>query len=444
MAIKTPKVKGASVTKRGDSYRVYVSHGYDSAGKKIAETATWKPDRQRTDRQNTIALQDFTLDFMRDVKSNKRRTAENMTYSDLIDKWRTLHGEKKLEDTTLERTEYAFALIEPALGHIKLVELTALDIEEFYDTLQKTGYVQNGIPKEYADATIKRTHNAITTTLNFAFKKGLIDENPCARVTPPKVDMDPNEIVSFTDVQAKAFLKFLDLDYIVVKRGRKKKNGEPSKEHTELHTVPLQVKALFTMACYGGFRRGEMIALLWSDINFVAGTVSVTKNTIRTKKGVFTKPPKTKSSIRTVKLPPVVMDMLERLKREQRELRVSLGSAWRGSAGPAAAWQASQHLFTQADGAQMCLTSPNVILKKTIDRFNETTQGDKLPEITLHGLRHSCASMLISNGLDPRAAAGVLGHSEATTTLNIYSHLMPDAQEKAAAIMDNVLTEKVS
>ena len=187
------------------------------------------------------------------------------------------------------------------------------------------------------------------------------------------------------------------------------------------------------MALFGGFRLGELIALTWDDIDFKSCTVSISKSTAKTKDGMITKSPKTASSIRIVSLPTETMSLLRRWKAEQQAYRLSAGTYWKGIG----------HIFIQDNGSQMDISTPNHVFKKIIKRYNESAEeADRLPEITLHGLRHTSATLLIAQNIDIRTVSGRLGHAECSTTMNIYAHALKKQDERAAASIGELFAKK--
>lgn len=377
----------ASIRKRGKSYQITVSNGRDIHDKQILETATWTPDPNKTEKQNQKALERFAIDFEDKVKSGKYLKGEKMTYQEYSALWLSEYAEKQMERTSIERCENSLNnIILPAIGHLRLSEIQPLHLTKLYSELVEHGYTQNGKQKPYSARTIKRIHQIISSSLNTAVYWQLIESNPCQRVKPPKVEKQA-DVKHFTLEQTQAFLNQLDTPYTVAHWGRTKKDGSESKKHYETKEIPLQFKALFHLAIFGGFRRGELIALTWDDIDFQSHTVTVTKASARTKDGIITKAPKTFSSNRTVTLPAHTINLIRKYKAEQQRYRLSLGTYWKGS----------NYLFIQDDGKQMDISTPNKVFKKVIRIYNETHE-DKLPKITLHGLRHSHASLLISMG----------------------------------------------
>lgn len=424
----------ASVTKRGKSYRISVSNGRDSHGKQIIETTTFVPDPTKTDRQNQKALDKFVIEFEDRVKSGKYLDGEKLTYKDYADIWLKDYAQKQMEQTSYERCIISLNnTIIPAIGHLKLSKIQPLHIQNLYNKLEKDGYMQNDKHKPYKASTIKRIHQIISSSLNTAVQWQLIESNPCSRAKPPKPDRTASDIKHFSLEEAQIFLAQLDREYIVWHGGKTKKDGSPSAQKCESHRIPLQMKVFFHMALFGGFRRGELIALTWDDVNFEHFTVDITKSAARTKNGIITKQPKNASSIRIVSLPKDTIKLLKRYKREQYEYRLSLCSYWKGG----------NNIFIQDDGRQMDLSTPNHILKKIIRRYNDTApDGQKLPEITLHGLRHTSATLLIAQNIDVRTVSGRLGHAECSTTMNIYAHALKKKDQEAADSIGNLFRKK--
>lgn len=424
----------SSIRKRGNSYQITVSNGRDITGRQIIETATFTPDPNRTAKQNQKALEKFAFEFEEKVKSGKYLDGEKMIYKDFIDLWMQDYARKQLQQTSIERCESSLNnLILPELGHLKLAKIQPLHIQAFYNKLMEQGYTVNGRHKQYKANTIKRIHQIISSTLNTAVRWQLIESNPCCRVKPPKPDRSTSDIKHFTLEEAQIFLDQLDKEYTVSYGGHARRDGSPSARHLEVRKVPLQQKVFFHMALFGGFRLGELIALTWDDIDFKSCTVSISKSTAKTKDGMITKSPKTASSIRIVSLPTETMSLLRHWKAEQQAYRLSAGTYWKGIG----------HIFIQDNGSQMDISTPNHVFKKIIKRYNESAEeADRLPEITLHGLRHTSATLLIAQNIDIRTVSGRLGHAECSTTMNIYAHALKKQDERAAASIGELFAKK--
>lgn len=424
----------ASIRKRKNSYQITVSNGRRADGSQIIETATFTPDPTKTERQNQKALEKFVFEFEEKVLSGKYLDGEKLTYKQYIDLWLEEYARKQMQPTSLERSEDALnKLILPELGHLKLAKIQPLHIQRFYDTLIQNGYKVKGERREYKTNTIKRIHQIISSTLNTAVRWQLIENNPCSRISPPKIGNATTDIKCFSLEEAQIFLDQLDQEYTIYNGGKFKADGTTAGNNYEIHKVPLQMKVFFYLALFGGFRLGELVALTWDDIDFQNNTVSITKSTAKTKNGQITKCPKTPTSIRTVTLPADVIQLVKQYKIEQAKYRLSLGSYWKGE----------EHLFIQNDGKQINIGTPNHTFKKIIRRYNETASNDlKLPDITLHGLRHTSATLLIAQNIDVRTVSGRLGHAKCSTTMNIYAHALKKQDEVAADSLGNLFKKQ--
>ena len=421
----------ASIRKRGNSYQITVSNGRDIYDNQILERVTWKPDPDKTEKQNQKALERFAMEFEDKVKNGKVPKGEKMTYKEYAKLWLAEYANKQMEQTSIERCESSLnGIIIPAIGHLKLTEIQPLHITRLYNDLQEHGYTRNGVEKHYSTTTIRRIHQIISSSLNTAVYWQLIESNPCARVKPPKVEKT-TDVRHFTLEQTQAFLDQLDKPYSVAHWGRTKANGEESTKHYETKFIDLQYKVLFYLAIFGGFRRGELIALIWDDIDFNNNSITISKSSARTKDGIITKAPKTFSSNRTVTLPLETMKLLKKHKAEQQRYKLSLGTYWKGTG----------HIFTQSDGKQMDISTPNNVFQKIIKIYNNTHE-DKLPMITLHGLRHTSATLLIAQNIDIKTVSHRLGHSEISTTLDIYAHALEKQDINAANSLSELFQKK--
>ncbi len=418
----------ASIVKRGKNYRIVVSNGRDIHDKQIIETTTWAPDPEKTDKQNEKDLQRFAMDFEERVKSGRCLKGRKMTYLEYSKLWMDQYSSSQMEDTSYETTESYLRLhILPAIGHIRLSELQPLHITKLYNKMAETGYMRNGKHMEYSPSTIKRVHQIINSSLNTAVQWQLLESNPCERTRPPKSAKVKKDNY-FTLEQTKAFFAQLDEPYCVPHGGRLPKDGA---RHYDTKKIELKYKVLLYVAVFGGFRRGELVSLTWDDVDMDENTISITKSTARTKRhGNITKAPKNSHSVRKVVLPDFVIAMLREYKNQQDLYKNSLGDYWEGD----------NYIFIQSNGRRIDLSTPNKIVKKVIHIYNAEHE-DKLPDITLHGLRHTSATLLIAQNVDVKTVSRRLGHAETSTTMNIYAHALEKrdtvASDSLGALFDD-------
>ena len=434
--LKGSDISMASIRKRGDNYQVIVSNGYDSKGKKLTESITWIPDPTKTEKQNQKDLNIFAMEFEQKVKCGKFLSGEKMSLKDFVEKWLAEYASVQLKPTTYENYKiYLDQKIIPALGHTKLAKLQPLQIQSFYnDLLSCQKQVEKG--RALSLGTIKKIHGILQSVLSTAVKWQLIDTNPCDRVSLPRTEKEES-IKFFTLEQTERFLSALDMEFITVYKAHTRidDTGKPYKvsEYKEKHSLPVQHKIFFYIALFGGLRKGEIIALKWTDIDFVHCSISVNKSTARVGHEQITKSPKTKKSNREIVLPNFIIDMLKKYRIEQTKYRLSIGDQWQGN----------DYLFIQWNGKQMDLSTPYHTFKKIIKNYNKTVKKKELmlPNIPLHGLRHTSATLLISQNVDVRTVSNRLGHAQTSTTMNIYSHQLEEMDKLAAGTFEKMFTK---
>lgn len=429
----------ANVTKIGNSYKIVVSNGYDVSGKQIRERATYTPDETMTLKQQQKALDKFVFEFEEKVKNGKYLKGEKVTLKEFSDRWLKDYAIPQLEKTTIaayiEKLDHQ---IIPALGHLKLSKIQPMHLQSFYNNLMEDGVRKDGKEGGYSSSTIKKCHAVISSILTTAVHWQVIESNPCDRVASPKQKTVKDDVKHFTLEQAETFLKAIEMDYAISYKAHDRIDDTGKKYHVESYkesrSIPTQLKVFFNLALYGGLRRGELIALTWDDIDFKVKSISITKSTGYTGKETITKAPKNKSSVRVIKIPGPIMEMLKKYKKEQQKLRLSLGDQW----------QDDDNVFIQWNGKQMNLSTPYQAFKEILNKYNATVKNPmlKLPDIPLHGLRHTSATLLISENVDIRTVSARLGHAQTSTTMNIYAHSLKKLDEKAADTLDNLLKRK--
>lgn len=427
----------ASIQKRGKTYRVTVSNGRKPDGTQILETTTFCPDPNKTEKQNKKALEIFALEFEQKVKSGKYLDGEKLTFQAFCEIWLRDYAEQNLDTTTVATYKRLLnAHILPVIGHLKLAKVQPNHLNKFYYTLSHER--KDGKEGGYAPKTIKHIHNIISVIYSTAMKWNIVLDNPCDRVDVPKQTPTRDKIKYFNIEQTEIFISLLDKDYTTTCKAHDRVDDTGKTyhvaEYNETRKLPTQFKLFFLLAVYGGMRRGEILALEWADLDFKQHTVSITKSTSTADGKALTKGPKTRSSVRVISIPGFIMELAKEWKTEQLRYRLAIGSQWQGE----------NHLFIQWNGKQMHPDTPYKVFKKIIKRYNGTVknEAEKLPDIPLHGLRHTSATLLISQKVDVRTVSGRLGHAQTSTTMDIYSHALKEMDEKAANALDQLLNKK--
>lgn len=432
------------------SYQITVSCGRDSTGRQVRQYLTYTPTA-KAPRAIEKEVRQAADNFERRVKDGKVIEGDKMTLRDFVPVWEKNWAEEHL--TTSVREGYVDILNNRVLGTIgdmKLSKINAVMIDSVLKAEKDKGHKIK---------TIKRTFTCIDSVFRYAFRMGIIEENPCIRVELPSQHVQQMEtatqaaIQCFNLQQAKAFLTALPLPYEMKVKGqtRKHPNGSTYKvpDYYRTYTMPLQFQAYFTLAIYSGFRRGEMIALTWQAVDFKHNTITIRQAMARTKAGQVIKSPKTDSGYRTIELPAEVFDILRRLRAEQRVTMMKMSTAWH-------AYRAEDfdrnYIFTQDDGEQMDASAPRKRFKEFIAAYNDridrdiaagirdkSAEADKLPDIRLHDLRHTAASLLIASGCDPVTVAHRMGHKDVSVTLNTYSHAFKNEDSAASDTLQQLL-----
>lgn len=454
----------ASIEKRGDSYRIIVSDGMDHNRRQIKKYMTWKPDPDMTEKQIKEELNRQAVRFEDRCKGGTR--GGNIRLKDFIeDQFFPHYAEKQLKPRTLFRYRQLAPRVIQGLGHIPLEKLQPRHLIEFYENLSESGLRADkkyraikdirGILKtrdikaqdlaaaaglgvrsitqvlqgrnvsnntavkvsgalsadisdlfepvgkssgELSPATQRYYHAFLSSVLTRAVKWQYIESNPCQRVDAPKAMHQ--EARYMDEKEAAELLRLLD-------------------QEDTAH------KAMIYLLIFSGMRRGELCALTWEDIDFSSGTVTISKAAVYIPgEGIRIDTPKTESSIRSISVPRQVIDLLREHRAEQNRQRLALGDKW----------QRSDTIFTTWDGRPK---HPDSISKW----FRKFTRENNL-DITLHSLRHTSATLLISAGTDIRTVSERLGHAQTSTTLNIYSHAIKSADQAAAETLANVLDPK--
>ncbi len=249
-----------------------------------------------------------------------------------------------------------------------------------------------------SNKTILEHHRVISTVLAQAEKEMLIQFNPAAKATPPKIQRkapdyyQPEEISSILDALDSAPLKWRTATYLLIDTG-----------------------------C----RRGEAIGLKWESIDMINGIMTVERALLYSpKKGVYEGTPKTGKS-RVLRLAPETLSLLERWKAEQDDMREAYGNAW----------VSSGYVFTQDNGDRI---NPDSLT----DWLGKFSKANNLPHIHPHAFRHTAASTMIANGVDIVTTANELGHASATTTATIYAHQIAEAKAKAENVRAGIFKRK--
>ena len=383
----------ATIRKRGNSYQIRVSCGYDTSGNQVVQTMTWKPADGMNKKQIEKELQKQAILF--EDKCMKGQVTANIKFQDFAEQWFEEYAKLNLRNTSYERMKQLTVRVYPAMGHLQLDKITSRHIQQFINDLALNGKsLKNGRP--LSRKTAVHHLSFISDVFSYAVKMEMFTDNPCKRVTVPKGEKKEKDIYTLEEV-AQLFQL--------------------------LETAPLKYRTFFTLAIYSGFRRGEMLGLEWKDIDWEHNVISVRRTSNYTaSNGIYTDTTKTKKSQRSLKFPQSVMDLLREYKNEQDEEHIRLGTKWVDH----------DRLFVKWNGEPMNNNTPYFWLK-------EFCEANNFRFCDIHSLRHFYASALINEGVDAATVSGALGHSTITTTTSIYCHVFNQAQARASKAIASVL-----
>lgn len=452
-----------TIRKRNNSYQIIVSCGYDINGRQIKRTMTYIPERGMTEKQIQKELQKQAI-FFEEKCAQGLVIDGRIKFAAFATDWMK-HKKTELRPKTYATYENLLPRINAAIGHMRIDRIQPQHLLSFYENLAEGGvradtkykcvidlsaymkahklskavvsrngniaesnilsvtkgnncsrktaeriaaglemplqdvFIPVGTDKPLSSKTILHYHRLISSILSTAVEWGALFSNPCERVKTPRVEhKDPRYL---DEKQAAVLLDLLE--------------GEDTLYKTVIRFL------LFT-----GLRRGEVLGLNWSDIDFDNSTMQICRSSLYLPdKGIFEDETKNRTSNRVIKLPQTAIIDLKLYRSYQRQNRLLMGDRW----------QESDRIFTTIDGSPL---HPDT-LSRWFSKFIKA-HSDRLPYISLHSLRHTNATLQIAGGVPITTVSKRLGHADTTTTGKIYAHAIKSADEAAAETLENILT----
>lgn len=268
----------------------------------------------------------------------------------------------------------------PRIGHINLLKLTPVDIQRFYNELRE----------EHGAGHVQNIGNLLTKAFKQAYEWGMIQKNVAALVKKPPISRKNTTMKVWTVDQQKAFLDYAKVDNEFYYR-------------------------LFLLALTTGMRKGEVLGLQWNDIDLKQGIIQVKRTLVIANKTIYLKDnPKTESSIRSISVAENTIKQLREYKLKQLPNELNL-------------------VFPSPKTNK--LLYPNSLDK----HFAKTIKAAGVPVISFHGLRHTFATTLLELGVNAKIVQEMLGHSTIKTTMDTYSHVLPNMQKGASEFLNSAL-----
>lgn len=393
-------------------YKVTISLGFDATGKRQKAFKVIKAKDMEKARAKAAVIE-------HKYKKGEYRRPTKLTFDEIFNRYLSSHqGEKQLSIKTEARYRQMYNLrIKDFFARYKPERITALVIDDFFTELRQAERL-DGKEGGLSEQSIKHHWRLLFAVFNWAYIKDIIPKNPMVKAERVYVEAKEPEVYS---------------------------KAQAEKLFNALESAPLKYKAITYLALDSGVRSGELVGLTEDCIDFEKNLININKsvqyiseigksiseeevlerypNTPKDllKRRIVVTPPKTRKSNRTIAISPFVMDLLAEYMHEQKVLRMKLANKWKKTP-----W-----VFTGSYGD---ILNPNMPSKW----LNQFLKENELPKLRFHGLRHSCASLLIAMGQDIAAVSKRLGHSDVNTTLRVYVHSSDERDRKSAEKMNNI------
>jgi len=280
--------------------------------------------------------------------------------------------------------------IVPHIGTVKLQKLSGSQVNALYAKLAETG--KKDTKTGLCPMTIHHVHSCLHKACKDAVRWGHISRNPLDAADPPRKKGDgTKEMRTWAKEHLKAFLSAMKEERL----------------YALWHTIAMT-----------GMRRGEAIGLRWCDVDLEAGRLAVRRALIPSAREVIVSEPKTVKGRRVIALDPGTVEVLKGQAAHQLDEQLNQGVTW----------VETGLVFTQENG--------EALDPESVSRYwRQAVRMSMLPQIRLHDLRHTHATLALQAGIHPKVVSERLGHATISITLDTYSHATPALQEEAAALI---------
>lgn len=323
-----------------------------------------------------------------------------LTLKDYVSDWLVIKKTDLRFNTWKDYKRILEKRIIPRLGKYTLTDIKPAMIQSVYN---------NMIRKGVGFRQIQLTNAILRKALNDAIKQGLLTYNPTRGTTPPKPKK--KEMKIYTPNEAQTLLLTAKTEF------------------PELY--PILFLALAT-----GMRQGELLGLLWEDVDWEKGTLAISRQLASWNGTLVLDRPKTAKGLRTISLGPETVKILKDHFLGQVDHKKKIGSRWQLNMMPLPGEEEASELnfiFTSSIGTPLDRD-------KMRKRYKKLQAFAGVPKLRFHDLRHTAASYMLSNGIPSIIVSKRLGHEKVSTTLDIYGHLIPNQDQKAAEMIDQMLT----
>jgi integrase len=323
----------------------------------------------------------------RDQASGVNLTPSQQTVKQFLENWLEESVKRKVRVRTHEKyTQDVKRHIIPALGRLQLSRLSPDHVQRMLNNLADKGL---------SHRTMRNVRATLRAALNQALRYGYVMRNVATLVDiPGEITFAPQPL---SYKQTRLLLAAVEGD---------------------------RLEALYRIALGLGPRKGEILGLRWEDLDLEAATMRICGSLQRQKGKLERSATKTEASVRTIALPPSLVDLLKQHRANQAI-----------EAGSVDHWTSSGMVFTSRIGTPL---SPEALS----EHFKALLATAELPTtVRFHDLRHTCATLMIKQSIHPRVVMEILGHSQISTTMNTYGHVLPEVQRDAVNVLDRLFSE---
>jgi integrase len=310
---------------------------------------------------------------------------ERQTVAQFLQRWLAGAKPSLRERTWVRYEQYVRLHIVPTLGKVALTKLSPEHLQSLYAERLEAGL---------SPTSVHHLHATIHRALEQGVRWGLVGRNVADLVDPPRIQRHEIKTLSPEDAQ-----KLL------------------------IAATDDRLEALYVLALTTGMREGELLGLRWRDVDVESSALEVRGSLQRVPSGFVIAEPKTAKSRRRVSLTSTAVNALRRHRARQAEERLRLG----------AAWQNEDLVFTTETGQPVDAT------KMLRNSFTPLLKRAGLPAMRFHDLRHTAATLLLGRGIHPKIVSEMLGHTQTSITLDLYSHVTPTMQREATEAMEAIV-----
>ena len=349
--------------------------GRDENGRQIIRCTTWKPDKPMSERKMVIQAEKEAAIWQRQMEEKKPAQDEEpqlgeLTFGEFVEErwWPYQKDVKENRDTTRTFYNQILKVMRPHFDPLRMRDITAQHITEYLNYLKNTYRWGNG--NRLSPNSIRHHYRVLGVIFKYALKVDCISVNPLDKVDAPKVPK--RKVKAMTKGEVLEFIKAME-------------------------NLPLRWKLMYTLLITTGLRRGECFGLQWGDIDLDNGVLLVQRNVTNAHgKGLTVGEPKTDLGNRAIPLTPKAIELLAQyLAQEKPTDDTFLFHATDSPCKPENPSHLTDHM------------------RKFVKRMG-------LPAMSPHDLRHTCATLMLQSGADVKSVQDLLGHADASTTLNFY------------------------